>query len=77
MPKDSENTHSKSTPHFDGQRDRVINDSQGTQMGVRIDRTKQNPYSVTELKNENMKEFKSLTSGKTINNNHKHKKTEL
>lgn len=66
MPKDSENTHSEATPHFDGSRDRVIKDSLGTQMGVRIDRTKSNPYHVNKLNNEEMKEFEELTRGKEI-----------
>lgn len=66
MPKDSENTHSEATPHFDSRRDRVINDSLGTKMGVRIDRTKSNPYNVTSLNNEEMKDFEEITRGKVF-----------
>lgn len=77
MPKHSENTHSESTPHFDERRDQVISVSQETRMSIRIDKTKQNPYSVTALNNEDLKEFQSLFRGKIIEKISEHEKTEL
>lgn len=52
MPKQSENTHSETTPHFDEKRDRIINDPFGIKIGIRVDRTNSNPYNVKRLKNQ-------------------------
>ncbi|WP_163527341.1 hypothetical protein [Halobacillus ihumii] len=54
MPKDSENTHSETTPHRDGQRDRIINDDRGKQIGVAADQ--EEPIEL--VADEKMREFK-------------------
>ncbi len=64
MPKKDDNIHVETTPHFDGERDRVIKDSIGTKMGVRIDREEKYPYDVSELENEEMKDFEKMMRGK-------------
>ncbi|UOR11368.1 hypothetical protein [Halobacillus amylolyticus] len=54
MPKDSENTHSETTPHRDGQREQIINDDSGKQIGVTDGREK----PIELVADEKMREFK-------------------
>lgn len=66
VPKDSEQTHLEATPHFDEKRDRIISDPFGAQMGIRMDRSKKNPYNAANLNHDEMKAFESLMRGNKI-----------
>ncbi|WP_156947688.1 hypothetical protein [Virgibacillus alimentarius] len=48
MPRETENTGSESTPHFDGKREGILNDSKGIQMGIKSN-SKQSPYRIDDL----------------------------
>ncbi|WP_173918169.1 hypothetical protein [Halobacillus sp. Marseille-Q1614] len=61
MPNDSQNTHSQVSPHPDGKREGVINDSKGSQMGVTTDTKRSFKGREKELNlqpDEKMREFK-------------------
>ncbi|MCJ7840853.1 hypothetical protein MUB24_08035 [Lederbergia sp. NSJ-179] len=70
MPDDKRNIDGNSDPHFDGEYEGILNDPTGSgrrQMGIRSDRKQTtNPFQVTNLKNNEMKDFESLTRGKTV-----------
>lgn len=69
MTRDERNVHNQTTPHLDGKREGVINDPEGKMMGVRTDSLKkENVFHVTNLKNEEMKEFQQLMQGNPENN---------
>ncbi|MFD2923057.1 hypothetical protein [Halobacillus naozhouensis] len=55
MPKDSENTHSETSPHRDGRRDQIINDDHGKQIGVTAGQQKK---PIELVADEKMREFK-------------------
>lgn len=63
MPREDQNVGVETTPNFDGNREGIINDAVGKQMGIKIDKKKVNPYNVTKLNNEDMKEFEEITRG--------------
>ncbi|MCR2823840.1 hypothetical protein [Lederbergia panacisoli] len=69
MPRKTRDTGSQATPHFDGEYEDVINDPgmQSAQMGLNINITgKQNSFHVSELPNDDMKNFEKLTRGKNV-----------
>lgn len=67
MPRQDRNVGSKTTPHFDGEQENIIQDSLGKQMGIRMDMNEDsNPFDVTKLKNKEMEEFKKFTKGKNV-----------
>ena len=70
MPNRKRDNGTNPAPHFDGKREGIINDplgTQSTQMGVSMDTDQsKNPFHVTKLNNEEMKEFEQLTRGKKV-----------
>ncbi|MEN1969231.1 hypothetical protein WMZ97_14295 [Lentibacillus sp. N15] len=52
MPRETANTGSNPSPHFDGRRESIINDASGIQMGVRGDfKNTKNPHYLKRLNN--------------------------
>lgn len=75
MPRNEQNI--EVTPHFDGEKENVINDStamQGKQMGIVINADEefnqdQNPYNFSNIQtNENMEDFEKIMRGNKIDN---------
>lgn len=70
MTRDKENIHVQSTPHFDGERENIINDptaSASTQMGVKVNTTRErNPFHYTPKLDPEMELFEKLMRGKKI-----------
>ncbi|MCA1010280.1 hypothetical protein [Halobacillus halophilus] len=61
MSKDSQNVHSEVSPHPDGEREGIINDSKGLQAGVTVDAKRTWKGKEKELNlqpDEKIKEFK-------------------
>jgi hypothetical protein len=67
MPNDNENIHVETTPHLDGEKESIINDSTasaGSQMGIQMD-TKEvaqerNPFHFTLKQDPEMKQLGKL-----------------
>lgn len=71
MPREEENAHIESTPHFDGANEGIMNDTlatQGSQMGITVEPTrelvqKKNPFPIHFKPDEGMQEFDQLMRG--------------
>jgi hypothetical protein len=68
MPKDNQNQHSQTTPHFDGKNETIVNDNTGAQMGVTTDSkqdfSRQEDSFPVQLKaDKEMKKLGSLIKG--------------
>ncbi len=76
MPDNTRNQHVESTPHFDGEKEDLINDATATgstAMGVQVSASKEfgqnrNPFNHVPKVGEDMKEFKKLMRGNKVNN---------
>jgi hypothetical protein len=75
MPDNRRDQHVEATPHFDGEKETLINDaaaSGSTAMGVQVSISKefgQNRYSLNHVpKVEEMKEFEKLMRGNKVDN---------
>jgi len=69
MPRRSENIRNETTPHPDGKRENVINDSglQSPQMGVIVDDDRdQNPFRLSMTNNKDMEEFEQFMRGESL-----------
>jgi hypothetical protein len=74
MPNNSQETHSQSTPHPDGQYDQIIHDSRAgldSQFGVAARPTdglvqEKNPYVANFKQNESMKKLNRFVDGKDV-----------
>ncbi|SHG27668.1 hypothetical protein [Ornithinibacillus halophilus] len=50
---DKDRDYGMKNPHFDGPRESIINDNEGQQFGMQMDKKlKQSPYPVKELKED-------------------------
>jgi hypothetical protein len=65
MPRNEQNQHVESTPHFDGEREGIISDplaTEGSQMGVTLEPAEEfaqekNPFPFHFEKDDRMKDF--------------------
>lgn len=66
MPDEKRNIDANSDPHFDGEYEGILNDPTGSrQMGIRGGKKQtDNPFQVTDLKNNELRDFEKLTRGK-------------
>lgn len=76
MPRRTENQHVEATPHFDGEKEGIINDSTasaGSMMGMQVDTRgafsqEGDPQSRIPQEDPKMKEFAKIMDGKRITN---------
>jgi hypothetical protein len=74
MPRDNENQHVEATPHFDGEKEGVINDptaTSGSSMGIKMETNvefalERNPFNFTPKKDPEMEKFESLMRGNKL-----------
>lgn len=74
MTRKSENQHVEATPHFDGIKESIINDSTasaGNTIGVQVNQKEEfaherNPFNYLPKQDKDMKEFEKLVRGKKI-----------
>ncbi|GGB50808.1 hypothetical protein F3157_17160 [Virgibacillus dakarensis] len=65
MPRETANTGSQPSPHFDGRRDSIAHDPSGVQMGVRDDfNNTKNAHYVNKLKNKEENRLDNNSAGK-------------
>ncbi|MBM7587499.1 hypothetical protein JOC86_004072 [Bacillus pakistanensis] len=73
MPRENENSHVESTPHFDGEKEGIINDSTasaGETIGIQVDtkgefKQERNPFHYVP-EDEEMKRFGELMGGNKV-----------
>ncbi|TYR78380.1 hypothetical protein FZC66_19695 [Priestia megaterium] len=71
MPRESENQHVETTPHFDGQKEGIFNDptaSTGAKMGIQVDTKEEfaqerNPFHYIPKQDQEMNQFEKLMRG--------------
>lgn len=72
MPRNRENQHVEASPHFDGNRDSIINDPLATggnsTIGIRLNAreefgSERNPFRYTPKKDKEMERFEKLMRG--------------
>ena len=70
MPRNNENQHVEVTPHFDGEKEGIINDptaSAGTGIGIKMEfAQKKNPFNTVPKQNEEMKQLGKLIGGNKV-----------
>ncbi len=74
MPRDNENQHVEATPHFDGEKEGIINDptaTSGSSMGVQVETNvefalERNPFNFKPKKDPDMERFESLMRGNKL-----------
>lgn len=74
MPRKSENQHVEATPHFDGEKEGIINDptaSAGSKIGIKVDTKTEfgqdrNPFNFIPKHDPGMKQIAKLLGGKKI-----------
>ena len=70
MPRNNENQHVEVTPHFDGEKESIINDptaSAGTGIGITMEfEQKKNPFNTVLKQNEEMKKLGNLIGGNKV-----------
>lgn len=74
MTRKSDNQHVEATPHFDGIKESVINDSTasaGNTIGIQVNVKEEfaqesNPFNYLPKQNKEMKQFEELLRGKKI-----------
>ncbi|MFC0272555.1 hypothetical protein ACFFIX_14045 [Metabacillus herbersteinensis] len=74
MPRENENQHVEATPHFDGEKENIINDptaSGGSTMGIQVGTKgefaqERNPFHYIPKQNQEMKQFEKLMRGNKI-----------
>lgn len=74
MPRKSENQHVEASPHFDGEKETIINDptsSAGSTMGIQVDANvefaqERNPFHFNPKKDPEMEKFEKLMRGNKI-----------
>ncbi|WP_026909090.1 hypothetical protein [Paucisalibacillus globulus] len=61
-------TGTKTTPHPDGKKESIINDSIGTQIGMKTGRRRDTEFStLTEIHDEQLKKFEKMMRGNPVN----------
>jgi hypothetical protein len=74
MPRENENSHVETTPHFDGEKEGIINDptaSAGSTIGIQVDtkvefKQERNPFQYIPKQDEEMKHFDELMGGNKV-----------
>jgi hypothetical protein len=74
MPRENENQHVEATPHFDGEKEDIINDptaSAASTMGIQVDTKvefaqERNPFNYIPKQDREMKQFEKLMRGNKI-----------
>ncbi|SDN12791.1 hypothetical protein SAMN05518871_103368 [Psychrobacillus sp. OK028] len=74
MPRRSDNQHVKATPHFDSERENIINNptsTAGAKVGIQFEAKEEfgqegNPYNYMPKPDKEMKAFTKLTEGKKV-----------
>jgi hypothetical protein len=70
MPRDNENQHVEVTPHFDGEKESIINDptaSAGSGVGINMEfAQKKNPFNSVPKQDQEMKQFEKLMRGNKV-----------
>lgn len=57
-------TGTETTPHPDGRRESIINDSEGKQYGMSVEKNKDTEFSsLTQINDEQMKKFEKMMRG--------------
>ncbi|WP_019413812.1 hypothetical protein [Paenisporosarcina sp. TG20] len=76
MPRRTENLNVEATPHFDGEKENIINDptaSGSTKMGIQLDTKEEfaeerDPLKSFPERDKELKQFEKLMRGKKIDN---------
>lgn len=68
LPGDHENVHVYVTPHFDGKKESIINDSTATQAGILAEpleefTQKRNPFHIKPKQTQEMEKFEKIMRG--------------
>lgn len=74
MPRRSDNQHVNSTPHFDGEKENIINDptaTAGAKIGIQLNAKEEfaqerNPFNYLPKRDKEMESFEKLTRGKKV-----------
>ena len=70
MPRNNENQHVEVTPHFDGEKESIINDptaSAGTGIGITMEfEQKKNPFNTVLKQDQGMKQLGKLIGGNKV-----------
>lgn len=74
MPRNNENQHVEATPHFDGEKEDILNDptaSAGSEMGVQVDTKAEfaqegNPFNHLSKQHQEMKQLGKLIGGAKV-----------
>ena len=70
MPRNNENQHVEVTPHFDGEKESIINDptaSAGSGIGIKMEfAQKKNPFNTVPKQNQEMKQLGKLIGGNKV-----------
>jgi hypothetical protein len=74
MPRNNENQHVEATPHFDGEKEGIINDTtatSGSSMGIQVETNvefalERNPFNFKPKKDPEMEKFESLMRGNKL-----------
>lgn len=74
MPRNNENQHVEATPHFDGEKEDILNDptaSAGSEMGVQVDTKaefaqERNPFNHLPKQHQEMKQLGKLIGGAKV-----------
>ena len=74
MPNNRENQHVEATPHFDGEKESILNDataSAGSTVGIQLDTEKEfghdrNPFNHIPKVEQGMQEFQKLMKDKKV-----------
>ena len=70
MPRNNENQHVEVTPHFDGEKESIINDptaSAGSGIGINMEfAQKKNPFNTAPKQNQEMKQLGKLIGGNKV-----------
>ena len=70
MPRNNENQHVEVTPHFDGEKESIINDptaSAGSGVGINMEfAQKKSPFNSIPKQDQEMKQFEKLMRGNKV-----------
>ncbi|MEN2767919.1 hypothetical protein [Ornithinibacillus xuwenensis] len=62
------NTGSEVTPHRDGKRESILNDAEGTQIGMSTNMDRNEKYSsLNQMHDEQLKKFEKMMRGNPVN----------
>ena len=74
MPRENDNTHSQATPHFDGKKESIINDTLATassRLGIQAEAKEEfaqewDPFNKYPIQDKQFKQFEKLMRGKKV-----------